>query len=64
MKDYDTYGPVPVRLGSSVAALIDERVLEVLDVVPVPREEKTGSVDLSFASMEGEGKTTRRLDER
>lgn len=64
MKGYETYGPVPVRLGSSVAALLDERVFEVLDVVPVPREEKTSSVDLSFALTEGEGKTTRRLDER
>jgi hypothetical protein len=62
MEGYDTYGSVPVRLGSSVIALLDERALEELDVVPVPREEKTSMVNLSFAPMEGGGQAARRPD--
>ena len=47
MKGYGTYGPVPVRLSSFVAALCDECIFEELDKVSVPREEITGIVDLS-----------------
>lgn len=46
VKGYGTYPPVPVWLGSVVAALFDEGVFEVLDVLPVPWEEKAGIVDL------------------
>ena len=46
MKGYDTHGPVPIRLNSIVATLFDENVLEELDVIPVPREEEAGVVDL------------------
>ena len=46
MKGYGTYPPVPVRLGSLVAALLDVRIFEELGVSPVPREEKAGIVDL------------------
>jgi hypothetical protein len=42
MKGYDTYGPVPVRLGSDVAALLDENVLKEVGVIPVPREKRPG----------------------
>ena len=50
MKGYGTYGPVPVWLSPFVTALFDESVLEELDVVPVPREEIGGIVDLSARS--------------
>jgi hypothetical protein len=39
-KGYDTYGPAPVRLGSYVAALLDESVLEEVGVIPVPQEKR------------------------
>jgi len=39
------YGPVPVRLGAFVTALVGESVLKHLDVGPVPREEKAGKMD-------------------
>jgi len=54
MKGYDTHSPVPVRLDTFVTAFLDERVLEELDVVPVPWEEETSVVDLSLALTERE----------
>ena len=39
-RGYNTYGPVPVRLGFIVAALFDERVRKELDLSPVLREKK------------------------
>jgi len=54
VKGYGTYGPVPVRCGSVVTALFDERVLKELDVGSMPREEETGVMNLSFTLMERE----------
>ena len=50
MKGYGTYGPVPVRLSPFVTAPFDESVLEELDIVSVPREERGGIVDISAKS--------------
>ena len=47
MNGHGTYGPIPVRFDAFVTALLDESVLEELEVIPVPREEKGGIVDLS-----------------
>ena len=52
MKGYGTYGPVPVRLSSFVAAQSDESIFEELEVVPVPREEVASIVDLLAKSRE------------
>jgi len=39
------YGPVPVRLGAVETALVDEGVLEIFHVGPVPWEEESGVMD-------------------
>ena len=62
MRDGDTYRPVPVLLGSSVATPFGERFFKEPDVVPVPWEEKTGMVDLSIRPKEPNRWETRRLD--
>ena len=64
MEGYGTYGPVPIRMGTFVAALFDESVFEEVDVVPVPREEITGIVNLSAELRERDGRATRRPDVR
>ena len=58
MNCHGTYGPIPVRLNTFVTALFDERVLEELDIIPVPREEEAGKVDLSTRLMKRDGRET------
>ena len=64
MKSHSTYAPVPVRLSTFIAALLDESIFEELDVVPVPREEIAGIVDLSAGLRERNEWATRRPDVR
>lgn len=64
IKGNDTYGPVPVRLDSAVVTFVHERILEKLNVVSVPWEEKAGKVDLSCMLTGRDGQGTQRLDER
>lgn len=64
MKGFGTYGPVPVRLSTFVAAPLDESIFEELDVVPVPREEIASIVDLSVGLRERDKRATRGPDVR
>ena len=64
IKSHSTYAPVPVRLSTFIAALLDESIFEELDVVPVPREEIAGIMDLSAGLRERDGRATRRPDVR
>lgn len=44
---YDTYGPILTRLGTFVAAFVDQGVFEKPDVEPMPWKERIRKVDLS-----------------
>jgi len=46
-----TFGPIPIRGCPFVAALLDERIFEVLDKISVPREEQPREMDL-FVGLE------------
>ena len=43
-----TYCPIPIRRRPLVATLVDEGIFEVLNVIPVPWEEKSREVDLFY----------------